>query len=142
MLMDVPTTTAAWARGAMLFSGLGTIHRAITTSSPEAQRYFDQGMSLMWGFNHDEATRSFAKAAQIGGAQIVRHNRVVDLKARPDGTWDVITAQGNIHAEHVVNCGGLWAREVGRMVGLELPVLAMEHMYLLTEDMPEVAGRQ
>src|SRR5690606_31457844 len=39
---------------------------------------------------------------------------------------------------HVVNCGGLWAREIGRMVGLELPVLAMEHMYLLTEDMPEV----
>ena len=41
-------------------------------------------------------------------------------------------------AEHVVNCGGLWAREVGRMVGVELPVLAMEHMYLLTEPMPEV----
>ena len=41
--------------------------------------------------------------------------------------------------EHVVNAGGLWAREVGRMVGLEIPVLAMEHMYLLTEDMPEVA---
>ena len=38
----------------------------------------------------------------------------------------------------MVNAGGLWAREVGRMVGLELPVLAMEHMYLLTEDMPEV----
>jgi dimethylglycine dehydrogenase len=51
---------------------------------------------------------------------------------------DVITANGNIHAEHVVNCGGLWAREVGRMVGLELPVLAMEHMYLVTDDMPEV----
>ena len=43
-------------------------------------------------------------------------------------------------AEHVVNAGGLWAREVGRMVGLELPVLAMEHMYLITEDMPEVAA--
>ena len=41
-------------------------------------------------------------------------------------------------AEHVVNCGGLWAREVGRMVGVELPLLAMEHMYLLTEPMPEV----
>ena len=46
-----------------------------------------------------------------------------------------------IHAEHVVNAGGLWAREVGRMVGLELPVLAMEHMYLLTQDMPEVAAQ-
>ncbi len=46
----------------------------------------------------------------------------------------------SIHAEHVVNAGGLWAREVGRMVGIELPVLAMEHMYLLTVDMPEVAA--
>ena len=44
----------------------------------------------------------------------------------------------HISAEHVVNAGGLWAREVGRMVGLELPLLAMEHMYLLTDDMPEV----
>ena len=43
-----------------------------------------------------------------------------------------------MHAEHVVNAGGLWAREIGRMVGVELPVLAMEHMYLLTEPMPEV----
>ena len=47
--------------------------------------------------------------------------------------------KGAIHTEHVVNAGGLWAREVGRMVGIELPVLAMEHMYLITEDMPEVA---
>jgi dimethylglycine dehydrogenase len=50
----------------------------------------------------------------------------------------VVTEQGTVHAEHVVNAGGLWAREVGRMVGLELPVLAMEHQYLITEDMPEV----
>ena len=64
-MMHAPKTTAEWARGAMLFSGLGTFHRAVTTSSAEAQRYFDQGMVLMWGFNHDEATRSFAKAAEI-----------------------------------------------------------------------------
>ena len=64
---------------------------------------------------------------------------VTGLQQRPDGTWDVITDRDHtIHAEHVVNAGGLWAREVGRMVGLELPVLAMEHHYLLTEPMPEV----
>ena len=84
-------------------------------------------------------THAYAKSARINGAEIVLRNRVTDLRQRSDGTWDVITEQGNVHAEHVVNCGGLWAREVGRMVGLELPVLAMEHMYLLTEDMPEVA---
>jgi dimethylglycine dehydrogenase len=86
-------------------------------------------------------THAYAKSAQIGGAEIVRHTRVVDLKARPDGSWDVITDQGNVHAEHVVNAGGLWAREVGRMVGLELPVLAMEHQYLITGDMAELAGK-
>src|SRR5712675_3550106 len=83
-------------------------------------------------------THAYAKAAQIGGAQVVRHTRVTDLKARGDGSWDVITEAGNVHAEHVVNAGGLWAREVGRMVGLELPVLAMEHQYLITEEIPEV----
>src|SRR5271157_1214320 len=58
-------------------------------------------------------THAYAKSAQIGGAQIVRQTRVTDMKSRPDGTWDVITERGNVHAEHVVNAGGLWAREVG-----------------------------
>lgn len=84
-------------------------------------------------------THAYAKSARLKGAEIVLRNRVVDLTQREDGTWNVITEQGTVHAEHVVNAGGLWARECGRMVGLELPVLAMEHMYLLTEDMPEVA---
>lgn len=84
-------------------------------------------------------THAYAKSAQLNGAEIVLRNRVVDMTQRQDGTWDVVTEKGTIHAEHVVNAGGLWARECGRMVGLELPVLAMEHMYLLTEDMPEVA---
>ena len=83
-------------------------------------------------------TVAYAKSAQIAGAEIYRQTRVAELVARPDGSWDVITQKGNIRAEHVVNAGGLWAREVGRMAGLELPVLAMEHQYLITEDMPEL----
>ncbi|NDB15645.1 MAG: FAD-dependent oxidoreductase [Gammaproteobacteria bacterium] len=86
-------------------------------------------------------THAYAKSAQIGGAEIVRQNRVVDLKQRADGSWDVITEHGNVHAEHVVNAGGLWAREVGRLVGLELPILAMEHQYIITDDLPELAGQ-
>ena len=66
-------------------------------------------------------THAYAKSAQIAGAEVVRQNRVLDTKQRPDGTWDVITEKGTVHAEHVVNAGGLWAREVGRFVGLELP---------------------
>ncbi|MEE3292731.1 MAG: FAD-dependent oxidoreductase, partial [Pseudomonadota bacterium] len=85
-------------------------------------------------------TWAYAKAAQKNGAVIHQQTRVMDLQQNQDGSWCVITEQGEIHTEHVVNAGGLWAREVGRMVGLELPVLAMEHMYLLTEDMPEVVA--
>jgi dimethylglycine dehydrogenase len=83
-------------------------------------------------------THAYAKAARKLGAEIVLRNRVIELAQEPDGSWNVITEQGTVKAEHVVNCGGLWAREVGRMVGIELPLLAMEHMYLLTEPMPEV----
>ena len=83
-------------------------------------------------------THAYAKAAKALGAKIELHNRVVDITQSPDGTWSVVTEKGTVEAEHVVNAGGLWAREVGRMVGIELPVLAMEHMYLLTDDMPEV----
>ena len=61
----VPVTVADWAAGARLYEGLGTAHRPITTSSPDAQKYFDQGLRFMWAFNHDEATRSFAKAAEL-----------------------------------------------------------------------------
>ncbi len=83
-------------------------------------------------------THAYAKAARKLGAEIALRNPVKELTQETDGTWNVITEQGTVKAEHVVNAGGLWAREVGRMVGLELPLLAMEHMYLLTEDMPEV----
>lgn len=64
----IPATLADWAQGARLFEGLGDFHRRVTTSSPLAQQYFDQGMRFLWAFNHDEATRSFAKAAQLDPA--------------------------------------------------------------------------
>ena len=83
-------------------------------------------------------TNAYAICARQAGAEISRQNPVSGLEHRPDGTWTVITERGEIHAEHVVNAGGLWAREVGRMAGLELPVLAMQHHYLVTEPMDEV----
>ena len=105
------------------------------------ERYFVGGLYDPFEGHVDPSgvTYAYAKAARSKGAEISLRNRVVDTVLRSDGGWDVVTEQGTIRAEHVVNCGGLWAREVGRYVGLELPILAMEHMYLLTEDMPEVA---
>ena len=61
----MPQTLADWARGATLFDNLGSFHRKVTTSSSEAQQYFDQGMRFLWAFNHDESTRSFARAAEL-----------------------------------------------------------------------------
>ncbi len=85
-------------------------------------------------------TQAYAKAARLKGAEIHRKTRVLELNPTPQGHWQVVTDQGSLEAEVVVNAGGLWAREVGRMVGLELPILAMEHQYLITEEMPEVVA--
>lgn len=67
-MAQVPRSLSDWARGAQLFEGLGTTHRAITTRSKAAQQYFDQGLRLTWAFNHDEATRSFARATELDPA--------------------------------------------------------------------------
>jgi dimethylglycine dehydrogenase len=83
-------------------------------------------------------TYAYAKAARLGGASIEVQTMVRALEQKPDGHWRVITDKGVVECEHVVNAGGLWAREVGRMVGIELPVLAMEHMYLVTDEIAEV----
>jgi tetratricopeptide (TPR) repeat protein len=89
---QMPMSLADWARGAQIFEGLGSFHRQISSTSPEAQRYFDQGMRLMWAFNHDESTRSFARAAQIdpgcaicywGVALTVGPNYNVPMMAEP-----------------------------------------------------------
>ena len=83
-------------------------------------------------------THAYAKAAKMAGAEIVLRNPVSALNPRPDGSWEVVTEQGAIIAEHVVNAGGLWAREVGEMAGVYFPLHPMEHQYLITEDAPEV----
>ncbi|WP_407493567.1 FAD-dependent oxidoreductase [Pseudooceanicola sp. MF1-13] len=86
-------------------------------------------------------THAYAKAARINGAAIHTHTKVLETNPRPDGTWDVVTDKGTIHAEHVVNAAGLWAREVAAMAGYYAPLHPMEHHYLVTEDIPEIKAR-
>ncbi|MDP6895260.1 MAG: FAD-dependent oxidoreductase [Acidimicrobiales bacterium] len=83
-------------------------------------------------------TNAYATAARSLGAEIERNTWVKEISQQPDGTWDLLTDKGMINCENFVNAGGLWAREVGRMCGIELPVQAMEHMYFLTEELPEI----
>lgn len=79
-------------------------------------------------------------AAKNRGAEVVLRNRVLELHPRVDGGWDVVTEKGTVAADHVVNAGGLWARKVGAMAGVDLPVTPLEHHYLVTEPLPEVAA--
>ncbi len=88
------------------------------------------------------ATYAFAKAAKVHGAQYFTHTPATATSQRADGSWDVTTPNGVINAEMIVNCGGLWAREVGHMQGINLPVQPMEHHYLITEEIPGIAQRE
>ncbi len=79
---------------------------------------------------------AYAKAAKKLGSEIIENNKVVELFQNSDSTWKVITEKGNIKAEHVINAAGLWAKQVGKMVGLDLPVSPLKHHYLVTESIP------
>jgi len=84
-------------------------------------------------------THAYAKAARMGGATIETHCKVIETNQRPDGSWDVVTDKGTIHAEHIVNAGGLWAREVAAMAGIYVPLHPMEHQYIVTDEVPMIA---
>ncbi|QOL80088.1 GcvT family protein [Pseudooceanicola spongiae] len=86
-------------------------------------------------------THAYARAAKMAGALIETHCMVRETNQRGDGTWDVVTDKGTIHAEHVVNAAGLWAREVAAMAGVYLPLHPMEHHYIVTDDIPEIYQR-
>ncbi len=84
-------------------------------------------------------TSTLVAAARARGADVVLHNPVHELRARPGGGWTVVTEHGTIEADHVVDAAGLWARRVGRMAGVDLPVVPLEHHYLVTEPFDEIA---
>ena len=86
-------------------------------------------------------TYAYAKSAKVHGAKYYTHTPVLETNQNEDGTWNVITEKGNINAEIVINAGGLWAREVGKLAGINLPVQPMEHHYLITETIPEIKER-
>lgn len=80
---------------------------------------------------------AYAGAAKKHGGEIIEHNRVLELIQTKDG-WDVVTEKGTIHTVHVVNAAGLWAKQVGRMAGIELPVSPLNHHYLISDTIPEL----
>ena len=82
-------------------------------------------------------TLALAKGARQRGAMVVEGVKVtgitVENRRATAVQWDTGTAQGEIEAEHVINCAGMWGREVGRMAGVNVPLHACEHFYIVTE---------
>jgi dimethylglycine dehydrogenase len=105
---------------------------------------FDQARTILYTPNdgHVDPTSVVMPLSQLArdqGAEIIRFNRVIDIKIRPGGEYEVITETDTIIAEHVVNAAGCFAPEVGRMVGLHVPLINLEHQYLVTEDHSQLA---
>ena len=86
------------------------------------------------------STNAMAAGARAAGAEITLRNRVTDITRRSDGAWEVITEQGSIVAEHVVNAGGGFAPRIGAMVGLKVPIVNVVHQYLVTDNMDAMAA--
>ena len=79
-------------------------------------------------------TQALAKGARARGAKIIEGIKVTAINQKDGVVSGVSTSQGEIKAEHVVNCGGMWAREIGQMAGVSVPLHACEHFYIVTEQ--------
>ncbi|MFY0692572.1 MAG: FAD-dependent oxidoreductase [Paracoccaceae bacterium] len=114
--------------------------------TPEEARELNPIMSIdgllggMWadreGYIDTTGTvHAYAGAARKMGATVVEHNRVLELHQTLEG-WEIVTEKGTVSCEHVVNAGGLWAKQLGRMAGIELPVSPLKHHYLVSDTIP------
>ena len=88
--------------------------------------------------NPIDTTRAFAKGAEMYGAKIFENIRVTAIHQKDGRVTGVATDLGDIQAEYVVNCAGMWARDVGKMAGVNVPLHAAEHFYVVTESIPDL----
>jgi dimethylglycine dehydrogenase len=89
-----------------------------------------------------DLTQALARGARDRGAEINRQTAVVAIERRPSGEWKVSTDKGEVICEHVVSATGNFARQTGRMVGIHVPVMPVEHQYIVTEAHPEIVKRK
>ncbi len=88
-----------------------------------------------------DVTQALAIGARNGGAEIYRQTEVTAIERKPGGEWLVKTTKGDIACEHVVSCSGNYARQTLAMVGLDIPVIPVEHQYIVTDEVPELVER-
>ena len=89
-----------------------------------------------------DLTQALAKGARDKGAEIYRNTNVNGINQLDNEMLVVETDKGNIECEHVISCTGNFARQTGRMVGLDIPVIPVEHQYIVTEPHPEIQKRK
>ena len=87
-----------------------------------------------------DLTQALARGARERGAEINRNTTVTAIERLPSGEWKVVTDKGEIVCEHVISATGNFARQTGRMVGLNVPVIPVEHQYIVTEAHPEISS--
>lgn len=127
--------------------GLGYDLAMLTPSEmDEMHPYFSSGDSIIGGIydpyegdvDPSQLTQALAKGARDLGAEIARFTEVTGISRRPGGDWLIATDKGDVVCESVVNASGYYGRVVGEMVGQTLPVVTLEHQYLVTESLPEL----
>src|SRR5271157_6551757 len=89
-----------------------------------------------------DLTQALARGARDRGGEINRRTTVVGIERQPSGEWKVVTDKGDITCEHVVSASGNFARLTGRMVGIGVPVIPVQHQYIVTESHPEILARK
>src|SRR3984885_8368427 len=89
-----------------------------------------------------DLTQSLARGARERGAEINRRTTATAIERLASGEWKVSTEKGDITCEHVVSATGNFARATGRMVGINVPVIPVEHQYIVTEAHPEIVKRK
>ena len=80
-----------------------------------------------------QATHAMAKGARNRGAEIYRQTKVTSIIQKANKEWVVTTDKGEITAEHIVNAAGTWCREIGDLMGVDLPVVPMLHQYIVSD---------
>ncbi len=140
-LASTPQRLEVLRREAAFARGFGVEDNEISAAEVAALWPFAKTDDILAGFhvadegraNPVDVCMSLAKGARMGGARIVEGARVTGFQVAGRRVTGVVTEQGTVQAEYVINCAGLWGREVGALAGVDVPLQAAEHYYLLTE---------
>lgn len=136
-----PERVDSLRRRADFSRGYGVFTEEISTAEVQKMWPLFDTSDILAGFytaddgrcNPIDSTMALAKGARMGGARILEETRVTGIKRKNGRVTGVVTGRGEIGAEYVVNCGGIWARKLGKMAGVNVPLHAAEHYYLITE---------